>query len=93
MRRPRKQPEPALPGKYIRSSGGTPARLVKTRHLNAEDEWLYRLDFGRVTGQGLYSQTDLRDDGCTFLTERPDDLPERLPKGWPAVQEGEEIEA
>lgn len=80
MTRARKQPEPSPPGSYIRTSTGTPARLVKTSECNDADEWLYRLDFGRVTGQGRWSWPELEADGCTFLDDRPDDLPERFVK-------------
>lgn len=78
MGKPRKQAEPALPGMFIRSCTGRPARLVKTKETNAEDEWLYRLDYGRVTGKQLFSQTDLINDGCQFLKNRPNDLPEKF---------------
>lgn len=75
---PRKQPEPPPPGQFIRSKNGTPARLVKTSNYDEHDEWLYRLDYGRVTGKSLWSIAQLLGQKCTFLDERPDDLPERL---------------
>lgn len=75
--KPRKQPESPPPGDYIRSKSGTPGRLVKTREWNEHDEWLYRIDFGSVTGQHRFSVADLEAAGCTFLSERPDDMPTR----------------
>ena len=74
----RKQPTPPPPGRYIRTrANGIPARLVKTSHINAADEWLYRLDFGDVIAPTLWSWQELERLGVTFLTERPTDLRER----------------
>ncbi len=76
--KPRKQPEPPPPGQFIRSKNGTPARLIKTSHYDEHDEWLYRLDYGPVTGHATWSLSALKASGVTFLDERPDDLPERV---------------
>lgn len=78
MRRSRKQTEPTPPGEYIRSRSGRPARLVRTRHINAEDQWLYRLDYGPVVGTQTWSISDMEDQGFTFSNVRPNDLPDKL---------------
>jgi len=69
----RKQPTPAPPSIWWRSSGGTPFKLRKTSKINDADEWLYRADFGNVVGNALFAWTDLERDGCIPLGEQPDD--------------------
>ncbi len=73
----RKKPEPKAPGKYLRSSSGVPARLVKTCHRSDDDLWIYRLDYGSVTGNGLWTIPQLISAGVKFLTRRPSDLQKR----------------
>jgi hypothetical protein len=77
-RKARKKPEPKAPGKYLRSSSGVPARLVKTCHRSDDDLWLYRLDYGDITGNGLWTLARLIEVGVKFLKRRPSDLPERM---------------
>ena len=77
MARRRKKPEAAPPGKYIRSAGGVPARLIKTSFRTDDDRWIYRLDFGDVSGNGRWTLDSLIKAGVKFLKRRPSDLPER----------------
>jgi len=79
-RRRRKKPEPAPPGKYLRSSGGVPARIVKTSKRSENDKWLYRLDYGNVTGNGTWTLDQLLGAKVKFLKRRPSDLPRRESK-------------
>lgn len=69
----RKQREAAPPSRWIRSSSGMPAKLVKTAGVNEADEWLYRLDYGDIIGNQLWSLTDLEKTGVTFLDDQPAD--------------------
>lgn len=77
-RKTRKKPEAAAPGKYLRSSSGVPARLIKTSLRNDDDLWLYRLDYGSLTGNGTFTLPQLIAAGVKFLKRRPSDLPERM---------------
>jgi len=76
-RRKRKKPEAAAPGKYLRSSSGVPARLIKTSFRDDNDLWIYRLDYGDVSGNGRWTLPQLTAAGVKFLKRRPSDLPER----------------
>ncbi len=69
----RKQTEAAPPSCWMRSKTGMPFKIVKTSGVNAADEWLYRADYGNVKSSTLWSLTDLEREGCTFITEQPDD--------------------
>lgn len=75
-RRPRggrKQREAAPPTKWMRSKTGKPFKLVKTQGVNAADEWMYRLDYGDIVGNQLWSISDLEAVGAYFIDDQPSD--------------------
>lgn len=76
MAKPRKQREAPPPSRWIRTKSGSPGRLIRTTQVDHHDAWLWRVDFGNVKGQTLWSIDDLRDNGVTFLDEPPADWKE-----------------
>lgn len=68
----KRQPRP--PGKYFRSKvSKTPARVIKTKFKNREGFWLYRLDYGAVRGNQMWTLNQLTELG-RFLQRKPSDL-------------------
>jgi len=70
-RKPREAPPP---GDYVRSTGGTPARLRRTSRTTSDGRWLYRLDFGSVVGSQEWTVADLEAAGVRWLRRRPTEL-------------------
>lgn len=72
--KPREKPPP---GMFIRTRGGMPGELRRTKHTTTDGRWLFRVWFGDVTGSTLWTVESLENEGVTFLKRHPRDLRSR----------------
>jgi hypothetical protein len=73
----RKIPERRPKTRWIRSKSGTPARVVRTSKRSSEGLWLYRLDYGCVSGSARWTLPELEDLELRWLKNRPKDWGDR----------------
>lgn len=74
----RKIAETTPPGRFMRTHNGKPCELIKTKKLSPTGTWYYRLWYGTVIGNQLWTLDELTESAKSWHKRCPRDLVERI---------------